>query len=439
MRKLLTVLLCLFLSNAFATSPKKILPIQYWQTKSGSKVYFVMIPNLPMVDVRVIFAAGSAYDGKKPGLASLTNNIIGEGTKHQTADQIAKTFDDIGAQFSTTVGRDKAMVSLRSLTEPKYFDVALDEFKRVLTKMTILPKAWRRVRNQTLATIKVNQQEPDSVAMTAFYKTVYGDQPYGHDPLGTLSSIELISTQDVLSFYKRYYVAKNADIVLVGNLTLSQAKRIANHISSALPKGKKSQRLKLSVPFYNDVHRHIQFPAKQTAILIGQLGITHGNPDYFPLIVGNYIFGGMPLGSVLFQQIRNRKGLAYYAGSSFQTLRYKGPFMIQLNTRKSKARKALSLVKSELNNFVENGPTQKQLNAAKQSLIGRFPLAISNNSNIAQIVSNIAFYQLPLNYLDTYESRIHAVTLKQVKIAFKKAIHPKNLIVVTVGNTYFRK
>lgn len=439
MRKILIVFLSLFLSSAFADTPKKIFSIQHWVTKSGAKVFFVTVDSLPMVDIRVIFAAGSAYDGKKPGIASLTNNMIGEGTKTQTAREIAETFDNVGAQFATSMDRDKAVVSLRSLTNPKYFEPALKEFDQALSGLSIVPKAWQRVRNQTIAAIKVKQQRPDSVAMTAFYETVYGNQPYGHNPLGTLSSVKLISSKEAFDFYKKHYVAKNANIVLVGNLSLEQAKTISNQIADALPEGHPSAQLALSKAAYKDVHRHIQFTAKQTAILLGQVGITHKSPDYFPLIVGNYIFGGMPLGSILFQQVRNKNGLAYYAGSSFQTLRYRGPFIIQLNTRDNKTKDALSIVKNVLAEFIENGPTKEQLNAAKLNLIGRFPLAISSNSNIADIVSNIAFYQLPLDYLDTYRSKIQAVTLEQVKNAFIKYIHPDRMIVVTVGPTYFRK
>ena len=166
---------------------------------------------------------------------------------------------------------------------------------------------------------------------------------------------------------------------------------------------------------------------------MGQIAIDRKSPDYFPLVVGNYVFGGLPLGSVLFQQVRNQKGLAYYAGSAFLPLRYRGPFIIQLKTRVEKTKEALTVVQNALSTFLQKGPTEQQLDMAKQNLIGSFPLKIANNRDIADVVSTIAFYHRPLNYLDTYEQNVRAVTPKQVTSAFNKIINPKQLTVVTVG------
>lgn len=439
MRKILISFLCVFSLTAFSAAPKKILNIQHWKTSAGGSVYFVSISNLPMLDVRVIFSAGSAYDGKTLGVASLTNDMIGEGTTTQSADKIAKTFDDIGARFSTGSGRDKAVVSMRTLTKPHYLNTALSELTQVISKMSFPQKTLRRVQNQVAAMIKVSQQKPGSVAKIEFYKTLYGSQPYAHNPLGTFASVKSITSADIQHFYSRYYVAKNADIILVGNLQLAQAKQIAEQISKALPSGKHALALRLATSLKNDIHRHIQFSARQTAIMIGQVGINRQNLDYFPLVVGNYAFGGLPLGSVLFQKVRNQKGLAYYIGSTFEALRYRGPFVIQLKTRVRKTKEALAVVQSALNSFLKEGPSEQQLNAAKQNLIGSFPLALSSNSNIAHIVSNIAFYRLPLNYLDTYESKVRAVTPKQVKDAFAKTIQPNRLAIITVGPTRLQK
>lgn len=433
MRKLITFILCLFAFNVYATSPKKILNIQHWKTQKGTSVYFVKIDNLPMLDVRVIFAAGSAYDGKLLGVSTLANSLIGEGTKKQSADEIAQVFDSIGAKFSTDSGRDKAVISLRTLTKPAYLNAALSEFTQVIGQPSFSAKALQRVKNQMTAAIKVNEQNPGSVASKAFYDVVYQDQPYSHDPLGSVASIKKMVGTDARRFYSHYYVEKNADIVLVGDLTLENAKQVAELIANALPQGRRPSRLKMAVPSKVDINLHIKFPAKQTAIMMGQVGINRHDPNYFPLVVGNYAFGGLPLGSVLFKEVRDQKGLAYYAGSSFSALQYRGPFVIQLKTRSTKTKEALDTVRKALDSFLNNGPTEQQLNAAKQNLIGSFPLALSSNANIASIVSNIAFYHLPLDYLDTYINKVRAVTPQQVKQAFAKTIQPERLAIITVG------
>jgi len=434
--KKLFIFLLLVCSNTFAaTADQKVIDIQHWKTNNGAGVYFVRVSNLPMLNISVVFAAGSAYDGKNDGLASLTNNMIGEGTKTQDANQIAMIFDKVGAQFNTAAGRDMAVVSLRSLTDAKYLDPALSEFSKVLTKTTFPLKALQRVKNRTIAAIKVEQQDPSEVANHAFYAAIYRNQAYAHRPLGKISTIKQLTRTQLQNFYRRYYAAKNVDIVMVGDLTVKQAKRIAQHISRYLPSGRRAKRLKPAVMSANSTYRHINFPAKQASVVMGQVGVTLQNPDYFPLIVGNYIFGGLPQSSILFQQVRNKRGLAYYAGSSFQPLRYRGPFMITFQTRANKAKEALKVVQKALRDYLAQGPTEKQLNAAKQNMIGSFPLGLATNSNIISAVTRMVFYRLPLTFLDTYRAKIHAVTREQVKMAFKKWLYPDKMAIIFVGPT----
>jgi len=416
-----------------ATNGHKVMNIQNWKTSNGAVVYFVRVPNLPMLDIRVVFSAGSAYDGKSYGLASLTNSMIGEGTKTQDANQIATVFDNVGAQFNVGIDRDMAMISLRSLTEAKYLNPALSEFSNVLTNATFPEKAFKRVKNRTIATIKVGQQEPGRVASNAFYAAVYGNQAYAHNPLGTVSNVKRITRMMLEKFYKGYYVAKNVDIIIVGDLTLKQAKRTALYISKNLPTGNRAKTLGKAGLSTKEIQRHIRFPAKQTSIVLGQVGITRNNPDYFPLIVGNYVLGGLPLGSILVKQVRVDRGLAYGVGSAFRPLQYRGPFIISLKTRADKSKEALQIVQQVLRDYVAKGPTKKQLNAAKQNMIGSFPLGLATNSSITSIVTRIAFYHRPLDFLDNYRAKVRAVTRQQVKTAFEKIIHPDKMVIVSVG------
>ncbi len=416
-----------------ATRGHKVMDIQNWKTSNGAAVYFVRVPSLPMLDVRVVFSAGSVYDGKRYGLASLTNSMIGERTETQNADQIAQAFDNVGAQFNVGIDRDMAMVSLRSLTEAKYLNPALSEFSNVLTKALFPLKALHRIKNRAIATIKVGQQEPGQVASNAFYAAIYGNQAYAHDPLGTVSNVKRTTRGMLEKFYKRYYVAKNTDIIIVGDLKLKQAKRVASRISKNLPTGKHAKTLGKAALSSKAKQRHIPFPAKQTSIVLGQVGITRNNPDYFPLVVGNYVLGGLPLSSILMKQVRIDRGLAYGVGSSFRLLQYRGPFIISLKTRADKSKEALQVVQQVLRDYVAKGPTVKQLNAAKQNMIGSFPLGLATNSSITNIVTRIAFYHRPLDFLDNYRAKVRAVTRQQVKAAFEKIIHPNKMVIVFVG------
>ena len=180
-------------------------------------------------------------------------------------------------------------------------------------------------------------------------------------------------------------------------------------------------------------YQNIAFPTQQKTIIFGQVGMTRQNANYFPLMVGNHILGGLSLTSILFEQIRNQRGLVYSIQSAFVPLQYRGPFFIALQTRSNKATEALTLARAVLRDYIEKGPTTSQLSEAKQNLMGSFPLRIATNADIVANVVNIAFYHLPLNYLDTYRNRVSAVTATQIKEAFQQMIHPNNLTVVVVG------
>lgn len=429
-RILVMIGLCvLCMTAAFAKTPT----IQHWVTKQGTKVLFVQSKSLPMLDLDVVFAAGSAYDDKAWGLASLTNHLLGEGTATDTADQIADQFDSVGAEFNVAVNADMAVVSLRTLTKAKYYQKALASFVDVLAHPNFPEKSVVRIKSQMMASLKVDAQTPTHIATKTFYGLLYGDQPYAHSSGGTLNTIPKLTQSQIKQFYNRFYVAKNALIIMVGDLTKTQATQVADTISAALSVGAPAPKLPLAIMHNPGAQKHVAFPAAQTAILYGQLGITRHNPDYFPLTVGNYILGGLPMSSLLFDRVREQKGLAYYAVSGFSPLRYKGPFIVQLKTRADKTVEAIKTVEDTVTQFIQAGPTTNALTQAKRYITGSFPLSIATNKAIANVLVNIAFYNRPLNYLDTYLAKVNAVTKAAVKTAFQKTVMPKKMILVTVG------
>jgi zinc protease len=414
---------------------KPVLNIQTWHTANGAKVLFVATKTLPMLDIKVAFHAGSSEDGKRFGVAQFTNAMLSEGTKTLTADQIATNFDKVGAQFGTNVGRDMANVSLRSLTKAKYLTPALKTFAAVLMEPAFKAKAFKRVQQQTLSTIKQQQQDPTSIASNNFYATIYGTSPYGHPVVGSAQTVQALQQKDLQNFYAKYYVARNAVISIVGDVSLKQAQAIATQITKNLPEGKAAKSISIE-PSPQTAIKHIDFPAAQTTALIGQIGINWQDPDLFPLLVGNFILGQSPLTSKLFQEVRNKRGLAYSVSSGFTMLQNNGPFVIFLQTRTEQAKHAIQVSKDTLQNFIDKGPTTKELAAAKKSIVGRFPLKFASNSQISAILTTIGFYNLPDNYLDTYRNKISAVTTKQIQTAFTQQLNLQKMTVVTVGQTH---
>jgi zinc protease len=407
--------------------------IATWQTEAGAEVLYAHAPDLPMVDVRIVFDAGSARDGDRPGLATLTANMLTEGAGGLDADTIAERIEAVGAELGAGADRDMASASLRSLTQPDTLRTALDILTRVLAAPDFPPADLERVRANTLVGLRQQEQDPGSVASRAFYRAVYDDHPYAGDPSGTLESIADITRDELVAFHRRYYTAPNATVAIVGAVDRAQAEVLAELLTAGLPKGEPPAPLPPVADLGAGALQRIEFPSSQTHLYMGQPGMRRGDPDYFPLYVGNHILGGSGLVSILMDEVRERRGLSYSAYSYFAPMAERGPMIMGLQTKNDQADAARTVMRETLERFVEQGPTQAELEAAVKNITGGFPLRIASNSKIVQYLALIGFYDLPLDYLDRFAERVSAVTAEQIRDAYRRRVHPDRLAVVMVG------
>ena len=407
--------------------------IQHWQTKQGSRVYFVNTPSLPMTDIRVAFDAGSARDGDQFGLAALTSAMLDTGAGDWNADDIADRFESVGALFSAGISDDMAWLSLRTLTDKDLFDKAFATFQTILTKPRFNEEDFQREKNRTLAGLKHREESPGALANIAFRKALYHDHPYAHPEEGMVETVAGFEADDLKAFYKQYYVSSNAIVVIVGDLTREQAEKTAENLIASLPVGEKPAEIPpVAMPTKASM-LHIEFPSTQTHVLSGMPGTDRKDPDYFTLYVGNHILGGASMVSKLFDEVREKRGLAYSAHSMFMPLYRKGPFVMSLQTRNDRTDQAIAVMDATLNDFITNGPTESELVAAKKNITGGFALRTDNNSKLTEYVTMIGFYQQPLDYLDTFPAEVDAVTVEDIKEAFQRRIRPEWLQTVTVG------
>ncbi len=416
-----------------AANAQNAFRIQTWETDNGAKVLYVYAPQLPMVDVRIVFDAGSARDGKQPGLARLTNTMLAKGAGDWDTDAVAERFDNIGALFSTSAMRDMASLSLRSLNDRALLDTAIVTMQTVLTQPRFNEKELARMRRQTLIALKAQLQSPASIADKAFYRALYGQHPYASPSLGTETSVRAISRKNLQDFYKRYYVAGNALVAIVGDVDLNQAKRLANELLGKLPKGQPAPVLPPVPELEKAQLIKKSHPSTQTHVLVGQPGLRRGDPDYFALYVGNHILGGSGFGSRIMKEIREKRGLAYSSYSYFIPMRLPGPFQMGLQTSNGQRDEALALLNKILRDFIKEGPTDEEMQHAIKNITGGFPLRIDSNKDIIEYIAMIGFYDLPLNYLETFNANIEAVTAAKVQDAFHRRIHPDRLVTVLVG------
>lgn len=410
------------------------LPIQNWQTSSGTRVYFVENHDLPILDISVEFAAGSGMDTEnKSGCANLVQHLLSLGAGGLTEDEIATTLADVGAQLKSHFDRDRAGITLRTLSSERERKQALDILARIIQYPQFPQDALQREKARIIAGIKEASTKPDYIAEHQLMKMLYGDHPYGFSELGEIETLNGLQQEDLLTFYRSHYVANNAVIAIIGDITRDEAAEIAESLTRKLPSNQQSKEIPAVILPKGEVKR-IPHPATQSHIQLAYPGLRRDDPDYFPLLVGNHILGGGGFVSRLMEEVRQQRGLAYSVFSFFTPYKEQGPFQIGLQTKKEQSEEAFALTRKILKDFIASGPTEEELIAAKQNIIGGFPLRIDSNSKILGFLSMIGFYQLPLNYLTHYLTAVEAVTVEQIRQAFQRRIQPDAMVGIIVGS-----
>ncbi|MFC5694922.1 M16 family metallopeptidase [Pseudomonas sp. GCM10022186] len=417
---------------------RRTLDIQSWTTAEGAKVLFVAAPELPMFDLRLTFAAGSSQDDGTPGLATLTNAMLNEGVAGKDVTAIAEGFESLGAEFGNGAYRDMAIASLRSLTAPELRQPALELFTQVIGAPTFPEDSLARIKNQMLAGFEYQKQNPGKLAGLELFEKLYGQHPYAHPSEGDEKSVPGISVAQLRAFHQKAYAAGNVVIALVGDLSRTDAEAIAGQVSRALPKGPALPKLPEPDPPEPGLN-HIEFPSKQTHLMLAQLGIDRNDPDYAALYLGNQILGGGGFGTRLMEEVREKRGLTYGISSGFTAMQVRGPFMIGLQTRAEMSQGTLKLIQDIVRQYLAEGPTQKELDDAKRELAGSFPLSTASNADIVGQLGAIGFYNLPLTYLEDFMTKVQALDVAQVKAAMAKHLDPDRFVIVTAGPTVAQK
>ncbi len=425
----ISVLCGLFTTVSAVAGPQ----IQNWTVAKGSKVYFVETKGLPMVDVQVVFDAGSARDQSKFGVAALTSVLLDKGTSDWSVEEIAQRLEGVGAQLGTGVSRDTAWLSLRSLTQAELLDTGLETLRGLLTAPVFASKDFEREKNRLLIALQQREESPAKIAEKAYYEALYPSHPYGHPSSGTQATVSQILREDLQGFFNKYYVANNAIISIVGDVSRRKAESIAEYLIARMAVGHKAPDLP-SVDYVANTHTEsIEFPSAQTHILSGMPVVARGDEDYYALYVGNHILGGSGLVSRISEEIREKRGLSYSSSSYFFPLKHKGPFTMSLQTRNDQSGEALRVLNNTLETFVESGPTDEELDSAKKNITGGFVLRVDSNNKVANYVAMIAFYGLPLDYLDSFSEKVQAVTREDIVKAFQKQLDVDRFQTILVG------
>jgi zinc protease len=405
--------------------------IQQWTLANGARVSFVETHALPIVDVQIDFSAGAAYaPAGKAGLAGMVAGLLDAGTEALDENALADRFADVGAEFGASAETDRASVSVRTLSSEAERTTAIQLLASVLRAPRFSADILERERARAIAGLREAETLPGYLAERAFMGALYGTHPYGNAP--TEASLRSITRADLIAFHQRYYVASAAHVSIVGDLSHAQADQIAQQLTNGLPVGKPP--MVLMAPLMPEAHTvRIANPSAQAHILIGMPGLRRDDPDYYALVTGNYVLGGGGFVSRLMREVREKRGFAYSVYSYFEPQRVAGPFRIGLQTRGRQTDEAVTVVRDTLSQFIEDGPTEAELAAAKANIVNGFGLRLDSNAKLLGYVAVIGFYGLPVDWLEAYPRAVAALTTAQVRDAFRRRVLPDHLVTVIAG------
>lgn len=429
MTRMLIGLICL----AAGTLAQAQVKIQHWTAPSGARVYFVETRVLPIIDVKIDFAAGSAYDPpEKQGLAALTRSLLDAGAGDLDEEKISGRLVDTGARLGGSADDDRASLTLRTLSSKPEREAAVDLLRTLLQQPNFPAEVLEREKKRLIAGIKEADTRPDSIASKRFTAAIYPGHPYGYQ--ATVDSVGRVDRDDLVRFHRAHYTARRSVVSIVGDLSRGEAEALAQRLTEGLPEGSDAEPIpEVTLP-QREMLR-IPHHATQSHIFVGLPAMRRGDPDFFPLLVGNYILGGGGFVSRLTKEVREKRGFAYSVYSHFQPYKRLGPFEIGLQTKREQAEEALKVVDSTLNAFLDKGPTEEELKRAKENLVNGFALRLDSNKKILDHVAMIGFYGLPLDYLDRYPTEVAKVTSAQIRDAFTRRIRPENLVTVVVAGS----
>ncbi len=428
--------------------------VQRWQDPSGAQVALVSSAGIPMLDVRVDVDGGSRRDpASQAGLAQATALMAQRGLAEVAGsaalgeNQLTERWMDLGAQWFVSAGADQLSASLRTLTAPDVLPAALDLAARQLAhplwRGAEAQAIWQREQERMAAAWRNASTQPGTIAQRRFATAVYGQHPYGQE--ATPDTLARVQLADMQAHWQRYMLPCRARVTLVGDVGRAQAEGIVTRLLAPLVAATASAHGVASagcapLPTVPEVAAlttasdiRVPLGTAQAHVLLGQPGHARNHPDYFPLLLGNYMLGGGGFVSRLTTEVREKRGLSYGVASYFMPGLHAGAFQLGLQTRPDQAEQALAVARDVLNQFVTDGPTEAELSAAKAYMANSFAMRIDTNRKLLDNVASMQLHGLPADYLDTWVQSMQAVTVADIRRAFARVLQPGRMVSVVVG------
>ena len=421
---------CLGFALVAFTLPARAIEIERVVSPLGIEAWLVEEDTVPLIAMSFAFVGGSAQDpAEKPGVANMLSGLLDEGAGDLDSEAFQGALADSSIEMSFDAGRDAFFGSLRTLTENR--DEAVRLLKLALTEPRFDSEPVERIRAQVITGLRRAETDPDSIAGKALIQTAFPDHPYGRPSAGTAESVAAITADDLRTFRGKNFARNNLKIAVVGSISPDELKTLLDEVFGALP-------VKSNLEPVRDVEPvvpatiDIPFDTPQSVLSFAGPGLKRDDPDFIPAFVASYILGGGSFSSRLYEEIREKRGLAYSVGLGLSPYDHAGLYSGGTRTRNAEADNVIALIREEIEKFAKDGPSEEELAAAKNYLIGSFALRFTTSGRIAGQLLSQQLDGLGIDYIDRRNDLVAAVTIEDVKRAAKR-LFSGDMIVVRVG------
>ena len=430
LRRLTVSVLCVLLI-IFSISRAQAVEVQ--RVVAGDLDAWLVEDHLnPMIAVSIAFLGGAALDPSgKEGLARMTASVLDEGSGDMDSQAFQLRLEELSITLQFDADRDTFGGTLRTLTANR--DEAFALLKQALTAPRFDPEPVARMRSQLQAMLRRQAENPGSIANKRFFSTIFPDHPYGRPVGGTEQSIAAITVDDMRSFVAERLTRDNLVIGVAGDITPEELARLLTSTFAELPEKAAPNGVQNTEAEAEAAIVVVEQPARQSAIIFGQRGLKRDNPDYYAATVMNRILGGGGFTSRLYQEVRDKRGLAYSVGTSLVPLAHAGLIVGSAGTANERAGETIDVVRDQWRRMAEKGATAEELADAKTYLIGSFPLRFTSNGSIAGILAAMQIYDLGIDYLDRRNALMDGVTLDDVNRVAEDLLDPSALTMIVVG------
>jgi zinc protease len=426
------LLVAFILTVASATSVEAKMKIQEVTSPGGIKAWLVESRQVPLIAVKFGFSGAAAQDPDgKEGIANFVSGMLDEGAGDLKSTEFQERQEDLAVRMNFDAGRDMFTGSFQTLTRNR--QEAADLLRLALTKPRFDADAVDRIKKQILTGLKFDQNDPRRVALKEWFKLAFKDHPYARPVKGTMTSVEKIGREDLSDFVRKVFTRDTLKVSVVGDIDAKTLGPMLDQIFGDLPAESDLKPVAEAKPPKGPQRKVIKMNVPQSVAVFGHGGFKRKDKDFVTSYVLNYILGGGGFNSRLTEEVREKRGLAYSIYSYLAPFRYAAIYAGNVATENKSMTRSLKVIEGELKRMADKGPSAEELKNAKQYLTGSYPLRFDTSTKIASQLLWIQIEELGLGYIDERNSKIEAVTLKDIRRVAKRLLKADGLIVTIVG------